>query len=142
MVSTLRRTAQAAPLASGVWVEIEYLDEHEAHLRYDWFRYRGCPPGSGAIGSAIRRVINLRLKGNGIYWREGNAEAMVVPRAAALTGRWQETMEKVQEAMARGRRRDWSWEAPDMVAELNSSVPVRPPTPQPQCSGRNELIAA
>ena len=51
------------------------------------------PLGSGAVESAIRRVINLRLKGNGIYWREENAEAMLVLRAAALTGRWQETME-------------------------------------------------
>jgi hypothetical protein len=31
---------------------------------------------------------------------------------AALTGRWQETMERVQAAMARDRRRDWQWEAP------------------------------
>ena len=50
-------------------------------------------------------------------------------RAAALTGRWQETMEKVQEAMAMSRRRDWQWEAPDIVAELNSGVPIKPPTP-------------
>ena len=78
------------------------------------------PLGSGAVESAIRRVINLRLKGNGIYWREENAEAMLVLRAAALTGRWQETMERTQVAMARDRRRDWQWEAPDIVAELNS----------------------
>ena len=35
--------AQAQPFDSGVWVEIEYLDKHEAHLRYDWFEYRGVP---------------------------------------------------------------------------------------------------
>ena len=111
-------------------------------LPYDWFGYRGRPLGSGAVESAIRRVINLRLKGNGIYWKEENAEAMLVLRAAALTGRWQETMEKVQEAMASDRRRNWQWEAPDIVAELNSGVPIRPPTPQPQCSVQNETIAA
>jgi hypothetical protein len=142
VVATLRRMAQAQPMDSAVWVEIEYLDKHEPHLRYDWFRYRGCPLGSGAVESAIRRVINLRLKGNGIYWREENAEAMLVLRAAALTGRWQETMEKVQEAMARDRRRDWSWEAPDIVAELNSGVEIKPPTLQLQPSEENETIAA
>ena len=36
--------------------------------------------GSGAIESTIRRVINLRLKGNGIFWTEDNAEA-VIPTA-------------------------------------------------------------
>jgi hypothetical protein len=56
---------------------------------------------------------------------------MLVLRAAAVTGRWQETMEKVQEAMASDRRRDWQWEAPDIVGELNSAVPIKPPTPQP-----------
>src|SRR5512135_207142 len=100
VVSTLRTMAEGQPLDSGVWTEIEYLDKHEAHLRYDWFGYRGRPLGSGAVESAIRRVINLRLKGNGISWREENAEAMLVLRAAVLTGvggrrRW------------KGRRRRW-----------------------------------
>jgi hypothetical protein len=142
VVATLRRMAQAQPFDSAVWAEIEYLDKHEAHLRYDWFRYLGCPLGSGAIESAIRRVINLRLKGNGIYWREENAEGMLVLRAAAVTGRWEETMGRVQEAMAEDRRRDWRWEATDIVAELNSGVEVKPPPPQLQPPGGNEAIAA
>jgi hypothetical protein len=142
VVATLRRMAQAQPIDSAVWVEIGYLDKHEAHLRYDWFGYRGCPLGSGAVESAIRRVINLRLKGNGIYWREENAEGMLVLRAAAVTARWEETMERVQAAMAEDRRRDWRWEAPDIVAELNSVVEIKPPTPQLQTSEGNEAIAA
>jgi hypothetical protein len=100
VVATLRRMAQAQPFDSGVWVELESLDQHEAHLRYDWFGYRGHPLGSVAVEGAIRRVINPRLKGNGIYWREEDAEAMLVSRAAALTGRWEETRERGQEAMA------------------------------------------
>ncbi len=142
VVATLRRMAQAQPFDSGVWVEIDFLDKHEAHLRYDWFQYRGRPRGSGAVESAMRRVINLRLKGNGIYWREENAEAMLVLRAAALTGRRRETMERVQAAMARDRRRDWQWEAPDIVAELNSGVPIKPPASQPQSPEQQEAIAA
>jgi len=142
VVATLRRMAQAQPFDSAVWAEIEYLDKHEAHLRYDWFGYRGHPLGSGAVESAIRRVINLRLKGNGIYWREENAEGMLVLRAAALTDRWEEAMERVQAAMAEDRRRDWQWEAPDIVAELNSGVGIRPPTLQLQPSEGNEAIAA
>jgi hypothetical protein len=141
VVATLRGMAQAEPLDSGVWVEIEFLDKHEAHLRYDWFRYRGHPLGSGAIESAIRRVINLRLKGNGIYWREENAEAMLALRAAVLTGRWEETMEKTQAGMATDRRRAWQWEASDIMAELNSGVEIRPPVMQPASSGQDEAIA-
>ena len=87
-------------------------------------------------------MINLRLKGNGIYWREENAEAMLVLRAAALTGRWEETMERVQAAMATDRRRDWQWKAPDIVAELNSGVAIKPPYAATRSSEQEEAIAA
>jgi hypothetical protein len=142
VVATLRQMAAGQPPDSGVWTEIAFLEKHEAHLRYDWFRYRGRPLGSGAVESAIRRVINLRLKGNGIYWREENAEGMLVLRAAALTGRWEETMERVRAAMATDRRRDWQWKAPDIEAELNSGVPIKPPASQPVASVQEETIAA
>jgi hypothetical protein len=142
VVATLRQMAAGQPPDSGVWTEITFLEKHEAHLRYDWFRYRGRPLGSGAVESAMRRVINLRLKGNGIYWREENAEGMLVLRAAAVTGRWEEMMERVQAAMAMDRRRDWQWEAPDIEAELNSGVPIKPPASQPQGSMQEAANAA
>jgi hypothetical protein len=142
VVATLRQMAEGHPPDSEVWTEVAFLEKHEAHLRYDWFRYRGRPLGSGAVESAMRRVINLRLKGNGIYWREENAEGMLVLRAAALTGRWEETMGQVQAAMATDRRRDWQWEAPDIEAELNSGVPIKPPASQPVASEQEETIAA
>jgi hypothetical protein len=142
VVAALREMAEGQPPESGVWTEIAFLEKHEPHLRYDWVRYRGRPLGSGAVESAMRRVINLRLKGNGIYWREENAEGMLVLRAAAVTGRWEETMERVQEAMAMDRRRDWRWEAPDIEAELNSGVPIKPPASQPDASEQEETIAA
>ena len=66
-----------------VWTEIAYLRKHgEAdRLKYPTFRSMGVPLGSGAIESSIRRVVNLRLKSNAIYWREENAEAMMQVRA-------------------------------------------------------------
>ncbi len=142
VVASLRTMAEGQPVDSAVWTEIEYLNKHEAHLRYDWFGYRGRPRGSGAVESAIRRVINLRLKGNGIYWKQENAEAMLVLRAAALTGRWEETMERARASMASDRRRDWQWKAPDIEAELKSGMTTKPPSPQPECSEQTEAIAA
>ena len=142
VVATLRALAQGQPEGAEVWVEIAFLAKHEPHRRYDWLKYRGRPLGSGAIESAMRRVINLRLKGNGISWREENVEGMLVLRAAVLTGRWQETMEAAHAAMGSDRRRDWQWRAPDMLAELNAGVVVRPPEPQLASSDRIEAIAA
>jgi hypothetical protein len=142
VVATLRKMAAGQPPDSGVWVAIEYLNKHEPHLRYDWFAYRGRPLGSGAVESAIRRVINLRMKGQGIDWREENAEAMLVRRAAALTGRWEETMERTQASMAQDRRRDWHWAAPDIEAELKSDAVIKPPMAQPESTKQSEASAA
>ena len=123
-------------------MEIAFLEEHEPHMRYDWLKYRGRPLGSEAIESAMRRVINLRLKGHGIYWREEGVEGMLVLRAAVLTGRWQEMMGAARAAMGSDRRRDWQWHAPDMVEELNAGVVVKPLEPQLASSDQIEAIAA
>jgi hypothetical protein len=86
-------------------------------------------------------VINLGLKGNGIYWREEDAEGMLMLRATAVPGRWEEMREKVQAARATDRRREWQWQAPDIEAEWNAGVPITPPASQPQCSMQEETIA-
>src|SRR5215469_10727409 len=90
----------------------------------------GVALGSGAIESAIRRVVNLRLKGNGILWEVENAEAMLALRAAALTGRWEEALDHARQTMARDRRVDWRWRSPDMLAELKAQAVNSPPSPQ------------
>jgi hypothetical protein len=120
------------PEESPLWTEIAYLDRHgeQGHLDYATFRRRGLPLGSGAIESAIRRVINLRLKGNSIFWQEDNAEAMLVLRGLVLSGRWNEVFTKITESLTGDRRLHWQWKAPDMVAELNSDIKIAPPMPQ------------
>jgi hypothetical protein len=116
-----------------LWTEIGYLDRHgeQGHLDYATFRRRGLPLGSGAIESAIRRVINLRLKGNSIYWEEENAEAMLVLRGLVLSGRWQEVFAEITKSLAGDRRLDWQWTSPDMPAELKAGTTIAPPTPEP-----------
>jgi hypothetical protein len=117
---------------SPVWTEIAYVDRHgeQGHLDYATFRRRGLPLGSGAIESAIRRVINLRMKGNSIYWEEDNAEAMLVLRGLVLSGRWNEVFEKITHSLREDRRLDWKWRSPDMPEELKAGTPITPPTPQ------------
>src|SRR5205823_14535410 len=109
---------------------------------YATFRRRGLPIGSGAIESAVRRIINLRLKGNGLLWLEENAEAVLVMRAAVLTQRWQETLEHVRTTMASDRRLDWHWQSPDMPADLKSELEIAPPVPQPTAAQGSQVVAA
>jgi hypothetical protein len=58
VVATPRAMAEGQPPGADVWTEIEFLNKHEGHLRDDWFGYRGRPAGSGAVESALRRVID------------------------------------------------------------------------------------
>jgi hypothetical protein len=122
VIAELETLAIGEDKDSSVWREIRYLTKHSdaGRLRYNCFRRRGVPMGSGAIESTIRRVINLRLKGNGIYWTEDNAEAVFQLRAAVVSRRWEEILEHTREAMARDRRTDWRWTPPECLAELKA----------------------
>jgi hypothetical protein len=134
VVDELLRLGKQAdlPKESPLWTEIMFLYRHgEArHLEYATFRRRGLPLGSGAIESAIRRVINLRLKGNSIFWDEENAEAMLVLRGLVLSGRWNAVFAKITASLARDRCLDWHWTSPDMVAQLKAGITIAPSAPQ------------
>ena len=67
---------------------IRYFDVNRERMRYADFRTRGCPTGSGAVESGVRRVVNLRMKGNSIFWLTEHAEAMLHLRAHLKAGRW------------------------------------------------------
>lgn len=144
VTATLSSLAEGLPPDAPFWTDLRYLENHAdaGHLRYRTFRRQGVPLGSGAIESAVRRVINLRLKGNGITWYQANAEGMLALRAAALTERWQETVEHVRETMARDRRLDWGWQSPNMPEELKSGVVIKPPAKQAQAEKHPRCKAA
>ena len=68
----------------------DYFEDRKHLMAYRKLRKAGIPIGSGSVESAIRRIVNLRLKGPGIFWREENAEAMLYLRAHLKAGRWDE----------------------------------------------------
>ena len=65
-----------------------YFETHRERMRYADFRAKGSPIGSGAVESAVRRIVNLRMKGNSIFWLPEHAEAMLHLRAYLKAGRW------------------------------------------------------
>lgn len=132
LLRALEELGAAAGWPAALEQPLGYLSKHAAagHMDYRRLRRRGLPQGSGAIESAIRRVINLRLKGPGLMWQEGNAEGALALRAAAVTERWEETMAHVREGMGQDRQLGWSWVAPDMLAELKAKATIKPPVSQ------------
>ncbi len=133
VVLELSQWAKELPEDHAVWTELSYLERHgeEGHLDYARYRRRGVPLGSGAIESAIRRVINLRLKGNSISWYEENAEGMLQLRCLVLSKRWDDTFIQISSSLASNRRLDWIFHSPDMPAQLKAQILIEPPKPQP-----------
>jgi hypothetical protein len=144
VIAELKVLAPKEPDDSPMWREIRYLTKHSdaGRLRYDSFRRRGVPLGSGAIESTIRRVLNLRLKGNGIYWTEGNAEAVFQLRAAVVSGRWEEILEHTRGAMAKDRRTEWRWTPPACLAELKALEDEHDDSSQPSAKQQSRRTAA
>jgi hypothetical protein len=129
VVAELEQLAAGQPQDNTVWREIRYLRKHgeAGHLHYATFRRRGIPSGSGAIESVIRRVINLRLKSNAMYWLPENAESLFAIRALLLCDRWEETLPRVRQTMARDRYVNWKWDAPD-TSDVPKNDPARSTT--------------
>ncbi len=71
-----------------VQTEKEYFANRQKQMQYAACKKAGVPIGSGAVESAMRRIVNLRLKGNGIFWRQDNAEHILLLRCYAKAGRW------------------------------------------------------
>jgi len=124
VVDELTELAAEAPDGSKVWTEIAYLEKHgeAGRLKYPTFRGLGLPLGSGSIESQIRRVINLRLKGNGIYWLEGNAEAMLQVRAYVLTNRWDQRLGELRKLRSRDAHTAWHWTPQDMSSNTERAT--------------------
>ncbi len=73
--------------AKAIKEHLGYFVRHTHRMRYQWCKARSIPVGSGAVESAVRRVVNLRLKSNGKFWLRENANAMLLTRSYLKAGR-------------------------------------------------------
>jgi hypothetical protein len=85
--------AELAKLARGrnartVKREMAYFKTNMERMRYDILREKNLPIGSGATESALRQVVNMRLKGVGKFWLRENAETLLHLRCYLKAGRW------------------------------------------------------
>lgn len=106
--------------------EIAYLQRHgeAGRLGYVYFRAKGIPCGSGAVESSIRRVINLRLKSNAMFWKLDNAEVMLQVRSQVLTDRWDDRMVELVDFRRTQAKEDWHWELRNMSYKIENSTTV------------------
>lgn len=127
VVKELQQHADANPDNLDLVTEIAYLTKHgeAGRLSYLEFKRQGLPLGSGAIESSIRRVINMRLKNNGTFWREENAESMLQLRALVISDRWDERVRLMRQRRKSVSLTGWRWTPQPMSSnsELESKTP-------------------
>ena len=78
-----------------------YFKKNELRMQYQEFEEQYIPRGSGHVESAIRRVINLRLKAPGTFWKVEMAEVFLFLRSQLISGRWSIVMRNITRQMAR-----------------------------------------
>jgi len=124
VVQELSELAADEPDNEKLKTEIAYLRKHgeAGRLSYAHFRSLGIPLGSGAIESSIRRVINLRLKSNGMFWGEPQAETMLQVRAQVISNRWDQRLNETRSLTRRDGRHDWTWQPQPMSCKAEPAL--------------------
>ena len=78
-----------------------YFQKNKNRMQYKMYKSLNIPCGSGCVESAIRRVINLRLKSAGSFWLRETAEYFLFLRSQLLSGRWKIFMKNAASRMGK-----------------------------------------
>lgn len=97
--TSVRQAAKAHDLPI-LLKHLGYFERHRARMHYDRYEAAKLPIGSGIVESAIRRVINGRLKAPGSFWKVENMEHMLTVRSALLAGRWETFMDNFRQVVS------------------------------------------
>jgi hypothetical protein len=88
----------------------EYFIKNQHRMAYAQLMALKLPIGSGAIESAVRRVVNLRLKGPSLFWCRASAEAILLLRSYYKAGRWNMLKRMATSHLALLAARSEKWE--------------------------------
>jgi len=77
----------------------DYLQTHQARLRYHLFRAMGWPIGSGVVEGACKHVVGLRFKRQSTRWTKAGARAVLHLRLDRLNSRWETRSEHLRQQL-------------------------------------------
>ena len=88
LLALLDATTAPNPTASAVLQrERQYVRTNEARMAYPTFRVQGLPIGSGAVESAGRHLVQLRMKRAGARWSDAGGQAVLNVRCRLISHR-------------------------------------------------------
>jgi hypothetical protein len=129
----LQLQAGKAEVLEVVAGSLEYLEKRREQIRYAEFIQAGYPIGSGIVESANKLVVEARLKGAGMHWKEEHVDPMVALRNVACSDRWQEAWPKITDWLrAEPKRRAAARRAEREVAKARTQEVTVPVLVKPQ----------
>lgn len=72
-----------------------YIVNNRGRMRYPEFEAEGLCTSSGVTEGGCKSVIGTRLKRSGMHWTVPGAEAIIALRCCILSGRFQDTWERI-----------------------------------------------
>ncbi len=85
----LRQRYRTGPRRKAIDNLVGYLENNSHRMLYRTFIEAGHPIGSGPVESAVRHVVQMRMKRPGTHWGARGADAMLALRCLyRSTGRW------------------------------------------------------
>jgi hypothetical protein len=90
----------------------------------------------GVMEDGTKRILGLRQGAT------ENADVCTAVRAAVLSGRWDQVLDRTRAATARDRRTDWRWEPLACLAELKALDDQDEGSPQPSTKKHSKRTAA
>lgn len=92
--ASIEKESQAKDIP-GLMELFQYFERNRERIRYGVYERNKQPIGSGIVESAIRRVINLKLKSPSTFWRQERLERMLQLRCILMAGRWRVFMQNM-----------------------------------------------
>lgn len=96
MLAELRAQQVQQPNLEPLWRHLAYLEKRERQMLYPTFSQQGWPIGSGMVESANKNVVEARLKGTGMHWRDTNVNPMLALRNILCSDRWEDAWPQIE----------------------------------------------
>lgn len=89
--SHFHRRELARSATKDFWKAYRYLQQRTRFLRYDEYKSKHIPLGSGVTEAACKTVFTQRMKLSGMRWGHAGASTILNLRVIQLSGSWRAT---------------------------------------------------
>jgi hypothetical protein len=104
LLQELHNLRSQYPQAEAISGNLAYLEKRRDQMQYPQFQTEGWPIGSGIVESGNKLVVEARLKGSGMHWKESHVDPMLAIRNIICSDRWKDEWPKIEDKLRQQTR--------------------------------------